>query len=93
MEALDRARLLTDLALVISEQQVNLKSASAQSDADRLATGFFSFELADPAHLASVLAQVRRVEGVYDVYRVTADGRPVDSRAPIPRSEDASAQA
>ncbi|WP_106506653.1 RelA/SpoT family protein [Brachybacterium timonense] len=93
VEALDRARLLTDLALVISEQQVNLKSASAQSDADRLATGFFSFELADPAHLASVLAQVRRVEGVYDVYRVTADGRAVDSRAPIPHSEGAPAQA
>ncbi|MGY5764342.1 RelA/SpoT family protein [Brachybacterium sp. DNPG3] len=83
VEALDRPRLLTDLALVISEQQVNLQSASAQSNADRLATTFFSFELADPSHLQSVLAQVRRVEGVYDVYRVTADGKPVGSGAPL----------
>ena len=83
VEALDRPRLLTDLALVISEQQVNLQSASAHSNTDRLATTFFSFELADPSHLQSVLAQVRRIEGVYDVYRVTADGRPVGSGAPL----------
>jgi len=86
VEALDRPRLLTDLALVISEQQVNLQSASAQSNTDRLATTFFSFELADPSHLQSVLAQVRRVEGVYDVYRVTADGHPVGAGAPLTAS-------
>ena len=84
VEALDRARLLTDLALVISDQQVNLQSASCQSHRDRLATGFFSFELADPAHLQSVLNQVRRVEGVYDAYRVTADGKAVEASAPLP---------
>ncbi len=83
VEALDRARLLTDLALVISDQQVNLQQATCQSHRDRLATGFFSFELADPAHLQSVLNAVRRVEGVYDAYRVTADGKPVDASAPL----------
>jgi GTP pyrophosphokinase len=86
IEALDRPRLLTDLALAISEQQVNLQSASAQSDSDRLATSFFSFELADPSHLQSVLAQVRRIEGVYDVYRVTADGKPVGASSPLTAS-------
>ena len=85
VEALDRPRLLTDLALVISEQQVNLQSASAQSNADRLAATFFSFELAEPSHLQAVLAQVRRVEGVYDVYRVTADGKPVGAGEPLTR--------
>ena len=83
VEALDRPRLLTDLAMVIAEQQVNLQSASAQSNTDRLATSFFSFELADPSHLQSVLGQVRRIEGVYDVYRVTADGKPVGAAAPL----------
>lgn len=79
VEALDRDRLLTDLALTISDQHVNLQSASCQSHKDRLATGYFSFELADPAHLQSVLSQVRKVEGVYDAYRVTADGHPVET--------------
>src|SRR5699024_11948093 len=82
VEALDRPRLLTDLAMVIAEQQVNLQSASAQSNTDRLATSFFSFELADPSHLQSVLGQVRRIEGVYDVYRVAAGGTPVGAAAP-----------
>ena len=86
IEALDRPRLLTDIALVISEQQVNLHSASAQSHSDRLATSFFSFELADPSHLQSVLSHVRRIEGVYDVYRVTADGKPVGAAAPLSRA-------
>ncbi|MDO5661174.1 MAG: bifunctional (p)ppGpp synthetase/guanosine-3',5'-bis(diphosphate) 3'-pyrophosphohydrolase [Brachybacterium sp.] len=81
VEALDRSRLLTDLSLVISDQQVNLTSASCQSQKDRLATAYFSFELADPSHLNSVLAQVRRVEGVYDAFRVTADGIPVTAAA------------
>jgi GTP pyrophosphokinase len=80
VEALDRDRLLTDLALVISDQHVGLQSASCQSHRDRLATAYFSFELADPTHLQSVLSQVRRVEGVYDAYRVTADGTPVEAR-------------
>ena len=86
VEALDRSRLLTDLALVIAEQQVNLQSASAHSDDDRLATGYFSFELADPSHLQAVLAAVRRVEGVFDVYRVTADGKAVSAAAPLTAS-------
>ncbi|WP_152353139.1 RelA/SpoT family protein [Brachybacterium subflavum] len=80
VEALDRDRLLTDLALVIADQQVSLQSASCQSHRDRLATAYFSFELADPSHLQAVLAQVRKVEGVYDAYRVTADGKVVEGR-------------
>jgi GTP pyrophosphokinase len=83
IEALDRPRLLTDLAVVIADQQVNLQSASAQSNSDRLATSYFSFELADPAHLEDVIHQVRRVEGVYDAYRVTADGKPIGSGSPL----------
>ncbi|SLM89333.1 GTP pyrophosphokinaseppGpp synthetase I [Brachybacterium nesterenkovii] len=84
IEALDRSRLLTDLSVVIAEQHVNLQSVHCQSQADRLATAYFSFELADPAHLKSVLSAVRRVEGVYDVYRVTSDGKRVDSGAALP---------
>lgn len=78
VEALDRSRLLTDLSLVISDHHLNLQSVHSQSQADRLATAHFSFELADPSHLQTVLAALRRVEGVYDVHRVTADGKRVD---------------
>ena len=77
VEALDRSRLLTDLADVISELEVNILSASAHSLPDRIGVVFFSFELADPSHLRNVLTQVRKVSGVFDAYRVTSDGKPM----------------
>ena len=36
-----------------------------------MATSQFSFEMADPQHLNTLLAAVRKIEGVFDVYRVT----------------------
>ncbi|WP_396349485.1 RelA/SpoT family protein [Helcobacillus massiliensis] len=77
VEALDRSRLLTDLANVISDQQANMLSASCNSHPDRLAIAHFSVELVDPGHLSFLLAQVRRVEGVLDAYRVSSDGQPI----------------
>ena len=38
---------------------------------DRVATSQFSFEMADPQHLNTLLAAVRKIEGVFDVYRIT----------------------
>ncbi len=75
VEALDRSRLLMDLANAISEQDVTILNAACHSQPDRLGTAFFSFELADPSHLANVLKQLRKVSGVYDAYRVTSDGK------------------
>lgn len=79
VEALDRARLLKDLANAISDQDVAILNAACHSQADRLGTAFFSFELADPSHLKNVLSQLRKVSGVYDAYRVTSDGVPMHS--------------
>jgi len=69
VEALDRARLLADVTRALSEQHVNILSASVSTSKDRVAISKFTFEMADATHLDSVLAAVRSVEGVYDVYR------------------------
>jgi GTP diphosphokinase / guanosine-3',5'-bis(diphosphate) 3'-diphosphatase len=69
VEALDRARLLADVTRALSEQHVNILSASVSTSKDRVAISKFTFEMADATHLDSVLAAVRGVEGVYDVYR------------------------
>lgn len=71
VEALDRARLLSDITRVLSDNHVNILSASVSTSSDRVATSRFVFEMAEPAHLATVLKAVRKVEGVFDVYRVT----------------------
>jgi GTP pyrophosphokinase len=72
VEALDRARLLSDVTRTLSDQHVNILSASVTTSRDRIALSRFTFEMGDPKHLGSVLNSVRGVEGVYDVYRVTS---------------------
>ncbi len=71
VEALDRPGLLTDITRTLADQRVNITSASVQTSRDRVALSRFTFEMADPSHLDSVLRTVRRVNAVLDVYRVT----------------------
>ena len=70
VEALDRARLLSDVTRALSDQHVNILNASVTTTRDRVALSRFTFEMADPTHLTQVLKAVRVVDGVYDVYRV-----------------------
>ena len=70
VEALDRSRLLSDVTRALSDQHVNILSASVATSRDKIALSRFTFEMADPKHLGSLLKTVRGVEGVYDVYRV-----------------------
>ena len=71
VEALDRARLLSDVTKALSDTQVNILNAAVSTSKDRIAVSRFTFEMADATHLDAVLAAVRQVEGVYDVYRIT----------------------
>ncbi|TEX51484.1 MAG: bifunctional (p)ppGpp synthetase/guanosine-3',5'-bis(diphosphate) 3'-pyrophosphohydrolase [Actinomycetales bacterium mxb001] len=70
VEALDRARLLSDVTRALSDQHVNILSASVTTTRERVALSRFTFEMADPKHLGSVLKSVRAVDGVFDAYRV-----------------------
>jgi len=70
VEALDRARLLSDVTKALSDQHVNILSASVATNKDQTAICKFSFEMADASHLDAVLAAVRSIEGVYDVDRI-----------------------
>ncbi|MBD8061240.1 RelA/SpoT family protein [Oceanitalea stevensii] len=71
VEALDRAGLLSDVTRVLSDNHVNILSASVQTSRDRVALSKFVFEMAEPSHLGHVLSAVRRIDGVFDVYRIT----------------------
>ncbi len=71
VEALDRSRLLSDVTRVLSDHHVNILSASVTTSRDRVAISKFTFEMADPSHLDAVIAAVRRVDGVFDAYRMT----------------------
>ena len=70
IKALDRSRLLADVTKVLSEHHVNILSSSTHVGADRVSRMRFDFELADPSHLDSMLSSVKRIDSVYDAYRI-----------------------
>ncbi len=70
VEALDRTRLLSDVATVLSDHHVNIVSATSAVGRDRITNLRFTFELADITHLSGILAAVKKVENVYDAFRV-----------------------
>jgi guanosine-3',5'-bis(diphosphate) 3'-pyrophosphohydrolase len=72
VEALDRAGLLSDVTRVLSENHVNILSATVSTSNQRLAISRFVFEMGDTTHLDRVLNAVRRIDAVYDVYRVNS---------------------
>jgi GTP pyrophosphokinase len=74
VEALDRHHLLSDVTKSLSESHVNILAAEVSTTKDRVAVNRFVFELADTSHLDAVLAAVRRVDGVFDAYRITGSG-------------------
>ncbi len=82
VEALDRSGLLADVTRVLSDQHVNILSATVATSRDRTAISRFTFEMADPKHLVHVLKHVRNVAGVFDAYRTTG----VVTEAPRPKS-------
>jgi GTP pyrophosphokinase len=71
VEALDRSGLLSDVTRVLSEHHVNILSASVSTRNDRVALSRFVFEMGDPGTLDHLLHAVKRIEAVYDVYRVS----------------------
>jgi GTP pyrophosphokinase len=71
VEALDRTGLLSDVTRTLSDQHVNILSATVTTTRDRVAFSKFTFEMGDPKHLGHVLRAVRSIDAVYDVYRVT----------------------
>jgi guanosine-3',5'-bis(diphosphate) 3'-pyrophosphohydrolase len=71
VQALDRQKLLRDVTTAISEMGVNILGSSSHTDPrTRTATLRFSVELADPEHLEHILAQIKRVNAVYDASRI-----------------------
>ncbi|WP_344752548.1 bifunctional (p)ppGpp synthetase/guanosine-3',5'-bis(diphosphate) 3'-pyrophosphohydrolase [Gryllotalpicola koreensis] len=72
VEALDRSGLLSDITRVLSEHHVNILSATVSTSQNRLALSRYVFEMGDTTHLDRVLNAVRRIDAVYDVYRVSA---------------------
>jgi GTP pyrophosphokinase len=69
VRAFDRSRLLADVSAVMAESHLNIVASHSSTTPDRVVKMTFEVELADPSHLASVLTQLKHVDGVYDAFR------------------------
>ena len=74
IEGLDRNGLLSEVTRVVSDQKVPIIATNSHTAGDRVATIRFTFEVSDTKQLGYMMNQLRNVEGVYDVYRVTTGG-------------------
>jgi len=70
VEALDRTKLLRDISVVLSDAGVNILSATVTTKRGRVAVLRFLFEISNLANLNHILADIKRVDAVFDVYRV-----------------------
>ncbi len=68
--ALDRSRLLRDVANAVGEQGVNITRCETIVSDDRVAKMRFEFEMSSAAQLGSVLNTIKRIDAVYDVRRI-----------------------
>jgi GTP pyrophosphokinase len=67
--AFDRSRLLLDVSKIVAEYHLNIISSSSTTSGSRIVRMIFDVELADPAHLSSLLASLKGVDGVFDAFR------------------------
>ncbi len=74
IEALDRTKLLRDVTSTIADHGISILSSSTRTGRDGIANLTFTFELADPDHLAHVIESVRRIDSVFDAYRIVPTG-------------------
>jgi GTP diphosphokinase / guanosine-3',5'-bis(diphosphate) 3'-diphosphatase len=70
LKAFDRSGLGVDVWRSLSELHLNVLRSESLTGSDRVSRMRFEFELADPAHLDSLLGSLKRIDGVYDAYRV-----------------------
>jgi GTP diphosphokinase / guanosine-3',5'-bis(diphosphate) 3'-diphosphatase len=80
VKALDRSKLLRDVSASLAEHHVNILACTTQTGTDRISRMRFDFELADPGHLDSLVGTIRRIDSVYDAYRVLPGGAEVAGR-------------
>lgn len=74
VRGLDRPRLLVDVAAVIAEAQVGVRTLNARTGDDRVTVLRFDLEMGDPTHLDRLLGSLYSVDTVYDAERVQPNG-------------------
>lgn len=70
IEAIDRTALLADIAEVVGQQRLSLTSMNASASKDMIFKARLSCEVPSPQQVEQLINSLKRIDGVYDVYRV-----------------------
>jgi GTP diphosphokinase / guanosine-3',5'-bis(diphosphate) 3'-diphosphatase len=71
IEAYDRNHLLEDISRTLSESGINILAAECRVGRNNMVKDRFVFEVPEIEYLETVLQRIRRIDTVYDAYRVT----------------------
>ncbi|ADG82070.1 (p)ppGpp synthetase I SpoT/RelA [Thermincola ferriacetica] len=71
ISAMDRAGLLTDVMLILSEMRISADWVNARGTKNKQATIDLVLEIGSLEQLENIMSKIRRVKDVYDVWRVT----------------------
>jgi guanosine-3',5'-bis(diphosphate) 3'-pyrophosphohydrolase len=71
IEAYDRDRLLEDISRTLSESGVSIIAAQVFTARNNMVKDRFVFDVPEIDYLETVLQRIRRIDTVYDAYRVT----------------------
>jgi len=70
VEALDREWLLRDVSAALSDHRLNILHSETRTGGDRMARMQFDVELGDPTQLDSLVVALKKIDCVFDAYRV-----------------------
>ena len=71
VEAYDRTHLLEDISRTLSESGISIIAAQITTARNNMVRDRFVFDVPDVDYLETVLQRIRRIDTVYDAYRVT----------------------
>ena len=70
VEAMDRPKLVRDIATVLGDQHVNILSASFSADSQHIARSNFMFEISSSVHLEEIIKEIKRIDSIFDAFEV-----------------------
>ncbi len=68
--AFDRAHLLADVARLAGEHHIDILSSHTSTRRDRVSKMNFEVVVTEPSQLATLIASLKRIDGIFDVYRI-----------------------
>ncbi|MHB8262520.1 MAG: RelA/SpoT family protein [Acidimicrobiales bacterium] len=68
--AFNRSHLLADVARVVAEHHLDIVSSRSNTRSDRVSRMSFEVVVAEPSQVSSLLASLKRLDGIFEVYRL-----------------------